>query len=50
MASWLVRCVVQGDAIGRQRPVEFDYLMSDAFGELLLRTDCHIHQGSVQLG
>ena len=35
MASWLVRCVVQGDAIGRQRPVEFDYPMSDAFGELL---------------
>ena len=42
--------VVQGDAIGRQRPVEFDYLMSDAFGELLQRTGCHIHQGPIQLG
>ncbi|MEQ6474343.1 ChbG/HpnK family deacetylase [Comamonas sp. B9U6D] len=42
--------VVEGDAIGRQRPVEFKYLMSDAFGELLQRTSCHIHQGPVQLG
>jgi hypothetical protein len=40
----------EGDAIGRQRPVEFDYLMSDAFGELLQRSGCHIHQGPVQLG
>ena len=50
MVSRLVRGVVQGDAIGRQRPVEFDYPMSDAFGELLQRTGCHIHQGPVQLG
>jgi hypothetical protein len=49
MASWLVRGVVR--RCHRQAaPVEFDYLMSDAFGELLQRTGCHIHQGSVQLG
>ena len=42
--------VVEGDAIGRQRPVEFEYLMSDAFGELLQRSGCHIHQGPIQLG
>ena len=63
MASWLphmadgglLMChpasgVVEGDAIGQQRPVEFDYLMSDAFGELLQRNGCHIHQGPVQRG
>ncbi|MGB6099082.1 MAG: hypothetical protein WBF95_22660 [Comamonas thiooxydans] len=50
MVSRLVRGVVQGNAIGRQRPVEFDHPMSDAFGELLQRTGSHIHQGPVQLG
>ena len=49
-AGWLVLGVVEADAIGWQRPMEFDYLMSDAFGELLQRTGCHIHQGPVQLG
>ncbi|WP_311223675.1 MULTISPECIES: ChbG/HpnK family deacetylase [unclassified Acidovorax] len=39
--------VVQGDAIGTQRPVEFAYLMSDQFGELLQRHGCHVHQGPV---
>ena len=29
--------VMEGDAIGKQRPVEFEYLMSDAFGDLLQR-------------
>lgn len=61
MASWLphmshgglLMChpasgVVVGDAIGQQRPVEFEYLMSDAFGELLQRNSCHIHQGPVK--
>ena len=41
--------VVEGDAIGKQRPVEFEYLMSDAFGELLLRNHIHIHQGPIDL-
>ena len=36
---------VPGDAIGYQRPVEFAYLMSPAFGELLQRSGVHIHQG-----
>lgn len=36
---------VPADAIGRQRPVEFAYLMSPAFGELLRRSGVHIHQG-----
>ncbi|GEQ74653.1 hypothetical protein CTTA_1658 [Comamonas testosteroni] len=45
MASWLVLGVVEGDAIGWQRPLEFDYLMSDAFGELLQRTGCHVQLG-----
>ena len=38
--------VVQGDAIGAQRPVEFAYLMSPAFGELLSRSGFHVHQGA----
>ena len=42
--------VVEGDAIGKQRPVEFEYLMSTAFGELLQQSGCHIHQGPIQLG
>ncbi len=37
--------VVHGDAIGQQRPVEFAYLMSDAFGALLQRSGRHVHQG-----
>lgn len=37
--------VVHGDAIGAQRPVEFAYLMSDAFGALLQRSGRHVHQG-----
>ena len=61
MASWLphmagsglLMChpasgVVEGDAIGSQRPVEFEYLMSDAFGELLQQSGCHIHQGPIK--
>ena len=61
MASWLphmestglLMChpasgVVVGDAIGQQRPVEFEYLMSDAFGELLARKGFHIHQGPIK--
>ncbi len=40
--------VVEGDAIGQQRPVEFEYLMSTAFGELLARNGFHIHQGPVK--
>lgn len=39
--------VVAGDAIGSQRPVEFEFLMSDAFEALLQRTGCHVHQGPV---
>lgn len=31
-----------GDAIGRQRPVEFAYLMSDAFGQELARQGCQL--------
>ena len=37
--------VVQGDAIGAQRPVEYTYLMSAAFGELLERYGRRVHQG-----
>ncbi|WP_368353930.1 MULTISPECIES: ChbG/HpnK family deacetylase [Comamonadaceae] len=37
--------VVHGDAIGAQRPVEFAYLMSEAFGELLRRSGRHVQQG-----
>ena len=40
--------VVEGDAIGRQRPVEFEYLMSEAFGALLQRQGCRIHQGPLR--
>ena len=36
---------VVGDAIGAQRPVEFAYLMSDAFGALLQALQCQIQQG-----
>ncbi|MGP1629938.1 MAG: ChbG/HpnK family deacetylase [Giesbergeria sp.] len=36
---------VPGDAIGRQRPVEFAYLMSPAFAELLQHCGVHVHQG-----
>lgn len=36
---------VPGDAIGHQRPVEFAYLMSPAFEELLRRSNMHVHQG-----
>lgn len=36
---------VVGDAIGAQRPVEFAYLMSDAFGALLQAQQCQIQQG-----
>lgn len=58
MARWLaqmadgglVMChpanaVVAGDAIGAQRPVEFAYLMSEAFGALLAQQGWQIHQG-----
>lgn len=38
---------VQGDAIGTQRPVEFAYLMSPAFGALLAQHGCHVHQGQI---
>jgi predicted glycoside hydrolase/deacetylase ChbG (UPF0249 family) len=41
--------VVQGDAIGAQRPIEFAYLMSQDFGDLLQRSGCHVQQG-VQSG
>lgn len=37
--------VIEHDAIGQQRPVEFAYLMSDAFGTLLQQTGIQIHQG-----
>lgn len=61
MAQWLpqmapyslVMChpatgVVQGDAIGAQRPVEFGYLMSDDFGALLAQHGVAIHQGPLR--
>jgi len=41
--------VVQGDAIGAQRPIEFTYLMSQAFGDLLQRSGCHVRQGMQQV-
>ena len=52
-SSGLLMChpasgVVEGDAIGQQRPVEFEYLMSSAFGELLSRNGFHIHQGPIR--
>ena len=39
---------VAGDAIGAQRPVEFAYLMSDAFGALLQARQCQIQQGPLK--
>lgn len=39
---------VQGDAIGKQRPVEFSYLLSQAFGDLLAQQGCHIQQGPLK--
>lgn len=39
---------VAGDAIGAQRPVEFAYLMSDAFGALLQAQQCQIQQGPLK--
>ena len=39
---------VVGDAIGQQRPVEFSYLMSDAFGDLLQAQHCCIQQGPLK--
>lgn len=61
MAQWLpqlghgslVMChpatqVVQGDAIGAQRPVEFAYLMSDAFGALLAQQHMQVVQGPLR--
>ena len=61
MASWLphmaegclLMChpasgIVAGDAIGQQRPVEFEYLMSDTFDALLQRNGCRIHQGPMK--
>ncbi len=57
MAQWLAACqdgsllmchpanaVVDGDAIGAQRPVEFAYLQSAAFGDLLAARGCQIVQ------
>ncbi|WP_367066418.1 ChbG/HpnK family deacetylase [Oryzisolibacter sp. LB2S] len=35
---------VEGDAIGRQRPVEFAYLMSDAFAQDLRQLGCRVLQ------
>ena len=35
--------VVPGDAIGAQRPVEFAYLMSEAFARALRQSSCHVH-------
>lgn len=37
---------VPGDAISQQRPVEFAYLMSPAFGQLLQLSGVQIHQGA----
>jgi chitin disaccharide deacetylase len=39
---------VVGDAIGAQRPVEFSYLMSEAFGALLQAEHCQIQQGPLK--
>ena len=57
MAQWLNACEdgtllmchpadgpVAGDAIGQQRPVEFAYLRSAAFGDLLAAQQCRILQ------
>ena len=61
MAQWLAQmgdgalmmchpatAVVEGDAIGAQRPVEFAYLMSQAFTQLLQRQGCHVQQGQLR--
>ncbi|MEG0411643.1 MAG: ChbG/HpnK family deacetylase [Comamonas sp.] len=61
MAQWLpqlrdgslVMChpatdVVQGDAIGKQRPVEFAYLMSEAFAALLQQQHMQVAQGPLR--
>lgn len=37
--------LVPGDAIARQRPLEFTYLQSEAFAQLLQRRGLRIHQG-----
>lgn len=37
---------VPGDPIGFQRPIEFAYLMSPAFGQQLQRSGWHIRQGN----
>lgn len=42
--------VVPDDAIGDQRPVEFEYLMSAAFGQHLQSSGWHIHQGPWRSG
>lgn len=39
---------VVGDAIGQQRPVEWAYLLSDAFGALLAAQGCHVQQGPLK--
>lgn len=39
---------VVGDAIGKQRPVELAYLLSDAFGHLLAQQHCQIQQGPLK--
>ena len=62
MAQWLAACqdgsllmchpanaVVDGDAIGAQRPVEFAYLQSTAFGDLLAAHGCQIVQSPYEL-
>ncbi|GAB2461268.1 ChbG/HpnK family deacetylase [Comamonas humi] len=62
MDAWLQACgsgsllmchpadtVVQGDAIGAQRPVEYGYLRSEAFGALLRARNCAIVQGPAEI-
>lgn len=39
---------VPGDAIGRQRPVEFAYLLSDAFGALLAQQRMRVARGPLR--
>lgn len=41
--------VMPDDAIGRQRPVEFAYLMSAAFGQTLRQHGCAVHAGPAGL-
>lgn len=61
MAHWLpqlgngslVMChpatdVVPGDAIGAQRPLEFVYLLSEAFGALLAQQNMQLAQGPLR--